>query len=72
MADLTTNPTLNVFAPIKRALSAMFDGLISISENTARARQMEALMALSDAQLAERGIKRQDIARHVFRDTYVI
>ena len=33
-----------------------------------RVRQMERLIAMSDAELARRGIKRQDIAHHVFRD----
>lgn len=72
MADITTNPGLSVFAPIKRTMSAMIDGLISISENTARARQIEALMALSDEQLAARGIKRTEIARYVFSDVHIV
>ncbi|NRB03287.1 MAG: DUF1127 domain-containing protein [Rhodobacteraceae bacterium] len=72
MASITTNTDFVRPSPIKRALSSILNGLISISANTSRVREMEALMALSDAQLAERGLKREEIARYVFRDTYFV
>ncbi|MDJ0630232.1 MAG: hypothetical protein QNJ44_18400 [Rhodobacter sp.] len=34
----------------------------------ARVHEMERLMAKSDAELAEIGLRREDVARHVFRD----
>ncbi len=58
--------------PLTTAFAAIGNWLISISESTARARRVEQLQNLSDAQLAELGIKRQDIVRHVFRDLYYI
>lgn len=40
----------------------------------ARSRQgaIAALEAMSDKELAERGIEREDIVRHVFSDTYYL
>lgn len=43
-------------------------GLVRIADSNSKYRQMQALMALSDAQLADRGLRREDIARYVFRD----
>jgi uncharacterized protein YjiS (DUF1127 family) len=40
------------------------------AENHPRLRAVRALQAMSDAQLAARGIKRENIVHHVFRDTY--
>lgn len=37
-------------------------------DKLARTDQIEALNALSDAQLAARGLRREDIVRHVYRD----
>ena len=42
------------------------------ASSNARMRQMEQLSALSDAELAEKGLRREDIARHVFRDVLYI
>lgn len=49
------------FASLGRALTAA-------SEGQARLDEAARLQAKSDAQLAELGIKRDDIVRHVFRD----
>ena len=45
-------------------------GLVAIGENNARVREMERLQALSDDQLAARGLTRETIVRHVFRDVF--
>ena len=50
----------------------LFDGLVAIAENNHRVRRVQQLSAMSDAQLAQRGLKREDIARHVFRDVLYI
>ncbi|WP_299786232.1 DUF1127 domain-containing protein [uncultured Marivita sp.] len=54
--------------------SSLFDGLTrgvnQIAEANSRVREVERLQALSDETLAEKGIKREDIVRHVFRDLY--
>ena len=45
-------------------------GFAHIAESNWRIREVERLQALSDDALAARGIKREDIARHVFRDIF--
>ena len=47
---------------------AIWNGLIMLAEANPRMKRVQALQRLSDAQLAERGIKREDIVRVVFRD----
>ncbi|SFE85058.1 DUF1127 domain-containing protein [Roseivivax sediminis] len=49
-----------------------FDGLIGIAEANHRVKRVQHLNALSDAELAKRGIRREDIARHVFGDILYI
>ena len=70
MAILTTS------FPSSSRLRVALDGFFSgIGQGfnaylTARSRmhEIEALNARSDAQLAEMGLRREDIPRHVFRD----
>jgi uncharacterized protein YjiS (DUF1127 family) len=45
-------------------------GLGRIAETNWRIREAERLNALSDEALASKGIRREDIVRHVFRDVY--
>ncbi|MEM9050197.1 MAG: hypothetical protein AAGC92_15945 [Pseudomonadota bacterium] len=45
---------------------------MAISQANHLSRQVEALMALSDKELAARGLKREEIARHVFSTSYWI
>jgi hypothetical protein len=42
----------------------------AFSDSLSRARQITALSALSDAELAERGLRRGEIARFVAHDDY--
>lgn len=63
-----TLPRRNI---LRDAAYALARGFMSISENNARVRQMEHLQSLSDAALAKRGLRREDIVRHVFRDAWV-
>lgn len=59
---------------ILRALAAPFNalgnGMIVMAEANSRVRQADFLHTLSDAELAERGLRRDDIARHVFGNFY--
>ena len=71
MADFTAN-TPGSNNPILRALNAVFDRLIAISEDTKRARRAEALLSLNDDQLAARDLKRSDITPFVFRDAFTV
>jgi len=53
-------------------LGSILNFLVSISTAQSRVRQIEFLCALSDEELAERGLSRQDIVRHVYRDAYYV
>ncbi|MGX9355651.1 DUF1127 domain-containing protein [Roseobacteraceae bacterium S113] len=57
--ELTYHPTL------MERLGTLIE---TVSIGTSRAREMDRLSAMSDQQLAARGLRREDIARHVFRD----
>lgn len=48
------------------------NGLIAMGEANDRSRKVQALMAMSDAELAERGLTRDKIVQHVFSDVYYI
>ena len=71
MADITSSATVS--PGIRNRISTFFDGVIEglarIAENNSRVRQLNALAALSDEDLAARGLRREDIARHVFSDS---
>ncbi len=47
---------------------AVWNFLVAVGEANARVHRIEALQRLSDAELARRGIRREDIVRHVFAD----
>ncbi|MCR9108379.1 DUF1127 domain-containing protein [Marivita sp. XM-24bin2] len=55
-------------------ISSLIDGLTrgftQIAEANSRVHEIERLQALSDDALAAKGIRREDIVRHVFRDVY--
>jgi hypothetical protein len=70
MADISTNTVMATSAgnPIIRAFSWVGNLLVKMAEANPRMRQAEALAALSDQDLAKRGLRRQDIAMHVFGD----
>lgn len=55
-------------AALGTAFAAMGQGIEACRVANERAREFENLQALSDGQLATRGLRREDIARHVFRD----
>lgn len=73
MASITTNTEAQrwrfslggLFRAIGTALTVM-------GESNSRVRRVAQLQALSDADLAKLGLKREDIARHVFSDVFYI
>lgn len=67
MAHMQTTiaPRGNIIANF---FESIFNGLMAISEANSRVREIEHLNAKSDEQLANMGLRRTDIARHVFRD----
>lgn len=64
----TTAPTSPLAGLGNRILSA----LTAIAEANPRMREMERLSAKSDADLAKMGLKREEIVRHVLRDSLYI
>ncbi|MBK0327378.1 DUF1127 domain-containing protein [Rhodobacteraceae bacterium F11138] len=72
MAHYSTNH--QAFRPISnpfgRFFAAIGNMLVLMSTANDRVRQVEALQALSDAELAKRGLKRDEIARYVFNDVF--
>jgi hypothetical protein len=48
--------------------SGIFEALIRIGEANSRVRRIEALYAMSDAELKARGIRRENIIREVMND----
>ncbi|WP_417209187.1 DUF1127 domain-containing protein [Antarctobacter sp.] len=67
MANVHTTiaPSGNIFAGF---FSSIFNVLMAIAEANPRLKEVERLNAMSDDQLARRGLKREDIVHHVFRD----
>lgn len=75
---MTATSTNSPYAqPARRApLAAVTDWLARRFERLAHAAsrrdRIEALEALSDSELARRGIRRDEIAYHVFRDLFYV
>lgn len=65
MTNTAYAPRTNIFARIG---SRIMNGLVAMAEANGRVKQVERLQAMSDAELARRGIKRDEIVYHVFRD----
>ncbi|WP_292289404.1 DUF1127 domain-containing protein [Marivita sp.] len=51
-------------------INGLTRGFTQIAESNWRIREVERLQSMTDEALAARGLKREDIARHVFRDIY--
>jgi hypothetical protein len=60
--------TLSIRAQADRLFARIGQGFNAYLELRGRTAEIESLMALSDAQLAARGLSRDRIVQHVFRD----
>lgn len=54
----------------KAAFAATGRWFTAVMEANSRHEQVERLNVMSDTQLAEFGVRREDIVRYVFRDVY--
>ncbi|GAA6189272.1 hypothetical protein [Litorivita sp. NS0012-18] len=75
MATHSTNiayPTRSLSARANAFFAALGRGMERYIERKSRAGQIQQLEAKSDAELAAMGLKREQIALHVFRDLYYI
>lgn len=72
MADTTSQFTVidTARAGLGRFLASIMERLESYAHVRSRRDQIDALEALSDAELAKMGITREEIVHHVFRDLY--
>lgn len=51
---------------VRNILARIGQAFVTIGESNAKLRQANALMAMTDAELADRGLRRDQIARYVF------
>ncbi|MGX0975526.1 uncharacterized protein YjiS (DUF1127 family) [Roseovarius sp. MBR-51] len=71
MANITTNVSASPLREVwKRFTAALVRGLEAQAAVTSRRNRIEALEAKSDAELARMGLRREDIAYHVFKDLF--
>ncbi|WP_371061111.1 DUF1127 domain-containing protein [Rhodosalinus sp. 5P4] len=72
-----TDSTATDFAPTRRSgfmafLVAIGDALAMASDVGRRVHRVDTLNDMTDDELAARGLKRDEIVQHVFRDLYYI
>lgn len=70
MAYVSQSQPNSILAGIGDFFMSLFNAADLTAAANARVRQMEKLNAKSDAELAKMGLRREDIARYVFRDIY--
>lgn len=71
-SNATTAATLNPLGLVAGFFRAIGNGLVNMAEANHRVNRARTLMALSDEQLAARGMKREDVVKHVFGDIMYI
>ena len=72
MAAIDTQPTPTRQGFLTGLAQGLARGLMNLTEANSRVRRVEQLQALSDEALAARGLRREDIVRHVFRDAFAL
>ena len=75
MAQIAVNPTFDAALlrkKLRQFVSALGRGIKAYGESTTRAGEIAALNAKTDEQLAAMGLRRDQIAVHVFRDMFYV
>lgn len=76
VTHVSTSPVAHFFAGLGATLSRFFTALVEAGQKSrgmeARMHLIERLNAMSDAQLAELKIERENIPAYVFRDLYYV
>ncbi|TNJ44400.1 DUF1127 domain-containing protein [Phaeobacter sp. B1627] len=67
-SNAQTASTFNPLALIVGFFRAIGNGMVKMGEANYRVDRARTLMALSDEELAARGMKRDDVVKHVFGD----
>ncbi len=57
-----------IFSAVQHFFASIGHALVMVAEANPRMKKVQALQCMSDEELAERGIKREDIVRIVFND----
>lgn len=70
MAHVTDNTHIHTsfLQVLKAPFAAIFNAMVMVGEASSRSQETQFLYSLSDEDLAARGLKREDIVRHVFRN----
>lgn len=72
MAYANTQATQARSNPFKAIWNALVFAMEASCEVSSRTKRIDALMSLSDAELARKGLRRENIIRHVFADRFYI
>ncbi len=72
MAYASTQNTRTRSNPLKAIWNALILAMETTCEVNGRTKRINALMSLSDAELARKGLRREDVVRHVFADRLYI
>mgnify|MGYP000123793105 CR=1 FL=1 len=67
----TNTSTSSLVSFVKRIGAGLMSMLVSMAHARARSAEMQYYMDMSDEQLAAKGLRRDEIARHVFRDMLI-
>lgn len=67
-----TTASFNPLAALNRIAAAFWDFNASLVNAHARTAEFEALQSKTDAQLADMGLTRETIVKHVFRDKFYL
>ncbi|QFU08044.1 hypothetical protein PARPLA_02564 [Rhodobacteraceae bacterium THAF1] len=57
---------------VRRFFTGLGNGMAAYMERNARTDQIRFYQQMSDADLAARGMQREDIVRHVYRDRFFL
>ena len=67
-SNAQTRAPFNPLGLIAGFFRAIGNGLVHLAESNHRVNRARTLMELSDEELAQRGLKREDVVKHVFSD----
>ncbi|EAQ47001.1 MAG: hypothetical protein BM560_12245 [Roseobacter sp. MedPE-SWde] len=71
-AYFANQSALGIVTLLAKPFTALGKGLVALGEANSRYQKLNALMELSDAELAKRNLKRDELVHHVFSDSYYI
>jgi uncharacterized protein YjiS (DUF1127 family) len=72
MAHIQTSAPVAGTGFLRHIGESILTFFVNIAEANSRVREAERLNAMTDAELEKIGLKREDIARHVFRDLFYV